>query len=38
VTEEHGERFKVIVEESIKCQKMKGKRELLNLQSFIIFF
>jgi hypothetical protein len=35
VTEERSERFKAIVEESIKCQKMKGKRELLNLQSSV---
>ncbi len=35
VTVEYGERFKTIVEESIECQKMKGKRELLNLQSFV---
>jgi hypothetical protein len=35
VTEEHGERFRAIIDEMIKRQKTKGKRELLNLQSSV---
>jgi hypothetical protein len=35
VSEEHNERFKAIMEEMIKRQKTKGKKELLNLQSYV---
>jgi hypothetical protein len=35
VSEEHNERFRAITEEMIKCQKTKGKKELLNLQSSV---
>jgi hypothetical protein len=35
VSEEHNERFRAITEEMIKRQKTKGKKELLNLQSFV---
>jgi hypothetical protein len=35
VDRSHGEEFMVIVDELIKRQKSKGKRELLNLQSSV---
>jgi hypothetical protein len=35
VIEEHSERFRAIMDEMIKRQKTKGKRELLNLQSSV---
>jgi hypothetical protein len=35
VSEEHDERFMAITEEMIKRQKIKGKKELLNLQSSV---
>jgi hypothetical protein len=35
VDEGHGKKFRAIMEEMIKRQKTKGKRELLNLQSSV---